>query len=78
MPVPNCLIELLAVKAARWSIGAPGRSPLSHEGLLAQVEYTIGALNRRGIGRNDRVAMVLPNGPEMAAAFVAVGSGATV
>jgi acyl-CoA synthetase (AMP-forming)/AMP-acid ligase II len=28
-----------------------------------------------GIGRGDRVAMVLPNGPEMAAAFLAVASG---
>lgn len=77
MQVTNCLSELLAQTAGDWRIGAPGRSPLSHEGLLAQVEYTIGALNRRGIGRNERVAIVLPNGPEMAAAFVAVGSGAT-
>ena len=30
-----------------------------------------------GIGRNDRVAIVLPNGPEMAAAFVAIACGAT-
>ena len=30
-----------------------------------------------GIGRNDRVAIVLPNGPEMAAAFVAIAAGAT-
>jgi len=30
-----------------------------------------------GMGRNDRVAIVLPNGPEMAVAFVAVAAGAT-
>ena len=30
-----------------------------------------------GIGRNDRVAIVLPNGPEMAAAFIAIACGAT-
>jgi acyl-CoA synthetase (AMP-forming)/AMP-acid ligase II len=30
-----------------------------------------------GIGRNDRVAIVLPNGPEMAVAFIAVAAGAT-
>src|SRR6185437_6119376 len=30
-----------------------------------------------GIGRNDRVAIVLPNGPDMAAAFVAIACGAT-
>jgi amino acid adenylation domain-containing protein len=34
-------------------------------------------LNRIGIGRNDRVAMALPNGPEMAVAFLAVASCAT-
>ena len=30
-----------------------------------------------GIGRGDRVAIVLPNGPEMATAFLAVAAGAT-
>ena len=30
-----------------------------------------------GIGRNDRVAIVLPNGPDMATAFVAIACGAT-
>ena len=38
---------------------------------------TIEALNRLGLGRSDRVAIVLPNGPEMATAFVAVAAGAT-
>jgi len=34
-------------------------------------------LNGIGIGRNDRVAIVLPNGPEMAASFIACASGVT-
>jgi acyl-CoA synthetase (AMP-forming)/AMP-acid ligase II len=38
---------------------------------------TIDRLNQLGIGRNDRVAIVLGNGPQMAAAFVAVAAGAT-
>ena len=33
-------------------------------------------LNGAGIGRGDRVAMVLPNGPEMATAFLGVSAGA--
>ena len=33
-------------------------------------------LNGLGIGRGDRVAIVLPNGPEMAGAFIAVAGGA--
>jgi acyl-CoA synthetase (AMP-forming)/AMP-acid ligase II len=41
------------------------------------VARTVAALAARGIGRNDRVAIVLPNGPEMATAFVAVAAGAT-
>jgi acyl-CoA synthetase (AMP-forming)/AMP-acid ligase II len=77
MPVPQTFSELLSNEAQGWRIGAPGRSPLDHEGLLAQVRYTVDTLNRKGIGRDDRVAIVLPNGPEMAVAFVAVGSGAT-
>ena len=32
---------------------------------------------RCGIGRGDRVAIVLPNGPEMATAFVAVAAAAS-
>ena len=77
MSVPQTMIELLAAETQAWRIGASGRPVLDHGGLLAQVRYTVEALNRKGIGRNDRVAIVLPNGPEMAAAFVAVGSGAT-
>jgi acyl-CoA synthetase (AMP-forming)/AMP-acid ligase II len=35
------------------------------------------ALHGAGVGRGDRVAIVLPNGPEMAAAFVTVAQVAT-
>ena len=59
------------------AIAAPGRAPLTHRGLRALAGRTREALNAMGIGRNDRVAMVLPNGPEMASAFVAVATGAT-
>ena len=54
-----------------------GRAPLSHADLRGLAERTVAALNRIGIGRGDRVAIVLPNGPEMAAAFVAIACGAT-
>jgi acyl-CoA synthetase (AMP-forming)/AMP-acid ligase II len=58
-------------------IGAPDRSPLTHGGLRDLCNRTVQALNRMGIGRNDRVAIVLPNGPEMAACFIAIACGAT-
>ena len=50
---------------------APGRRPLSFGELRRLVDATRERLNGLGIGRNDRVAIVLDNGPEMAACFVA-------
>src|SRR5207302_9186096 len=38
---------------------------------------TVTTLAEHGIGPGDRVALVLENGPEMAAAFLAIASGAT-
>ena len=59
------------------AIGAPGRPWLSYAGLKKLTDDTLAALNGVGIGRGDRVAMVVPNGPEMASSFIAVASGTT-
>ena len=60
------------------AIGAPeGVPPLTYRGLTSLCGRTVAALNGLGVGRDDRVAIVLPNGPEMATAFVCVGAGAT-
>src|ERR1700742_4585078 len=61
----------------RVSIGAPDRASMNYRQLRALAERTVTALNGMGIGRGDRVAIVLPNGPEMASAFIAIGCGAT-
>lgn len=58
------------------ALGAPDRPWLSHGGLREQTARTREALQAAGIGRGDRVAIVLPNGPEMAAAFVSVAQTA--
>src|SRR3984885_3077623 len=50
---------------------------LTYAGLRALIERTCATLNDLGIGLGDRVAIVLPNGPEMAAAFLSVASAAT-
>ena len=55
---------------------APGRKPLSYAALHAQVVRTAAALRRRGIQRDDTVAIVLPNGPEMATAFLSTSVAA--
>tara|TARA_R110002111_G_scaffold176492_4_gene242040 strand:- start:1903 stop:3423 length:1521 start_codon:yes stop_codon:yes gene_type:complete len=59
------------------AIGAPSRSPLSFSELRNLASAIIVRLNELGIGRGDRVAIVLPNGPEMASAFVTVACAAT-
>ncbi len=70
------LTALLAAGANdATALHAPGGAPLSYRALRAQVGRTIATLNALGIGRGDRVAIVLPNGPEMAAAFVGIAAG---
>ncbi len=72
------VIELLSSGAdGDTAITAVDRSPLTYAALRTLVADTVSALRRLGVDRNDRVAIVLPNGPEMAAAFVAVAAGAT-
>lgn len=72
------VIELLSAGAdGDIAITTPDRPPMTYAVLRTLVADTVAALRRLGIGRNDRVAIVLPNGPEMAAAFVAVAAGAT-
>jgi acyl-CoA synthetase (AMP-forming)/AMP-acid ligase II len=76
-PADTVLALLARGAEAAPAIGAPGRPWLTHGGLRALASRTIADLNRLGIGRNDRVAMVLANGPEMAAGFIAIAAGAT-
>jgi acyl-CoA synthetase (AMP-forming)/AMP-acid ligase II len=72
------IIELLNRGAdSATAISAPGRRPLSYSGLRGQVEKTGIALHDLEVGRNDPVAIVLPNGPEMASAFVSIAASAT-
>jgi acyl-CoA synthetase (AMP-forming)/AMP-acid ligase II len=56
------------------AIAAPERLPLTYRCLLGQIDSVIRQLNFLGIDRFDRVAVALPNGPEMAVAFLAIAS----
>jgi len=58
------------------AIGAPGRAWLSYGALRALSADVAASLRAFGVGHADRVAIVLPNGPEMAAAFVTIAQGA--
>ena len=59
------------------AIGAPGRDWMTYGDLKVLTLNVRQALRAAGIGAQDRVAIVLPNGPEMAAAFVTVAQSTT-
>ncbi|MBE9115228.1 AMP-binding protein [Lusitaniella coriacea LEGE 07157] len=56
---------------------AIARSPLTYTQLRDRVHKGITFLQTLGIGYNDRVAIALPNGSEMAVAFLTAACGAT-
>jgi acyl-CoA synthetase (AMP-forming)/AMP-acid ligase II len=77
MSAPQTILDLIASgDDGHPAILAPGCEPLSFAALRALTRETVASLNRLAIGRGDRVAIVLPNGPEMAAAFIAMAAGA--
>lgn len=57
-----------AVRAAVASID--GRQPISHQMIYSFVEDFGPKLHEWGYGRSDRIALVLPNGPELALAIL--------
>ena len=56
------------------AIAAPDRLPLTYEALWRQIEKSAYTLNRLGVGKGKRVAIALPQGSDMAVAFLAVSS----
>ncbi len=75
--IPRLLEEKKKSIPDQVAILAPAKAPLTYDRLFTQVQETAAVLNDLGIGRGDRVALVLPNGPAMAVSFLAVASCAT-
>ena len=72
------LIEVLDNGAgAHSAIVAPGGPTLTYDELKAQIARLMAQLRGFGIQRGDRVAIVLPNGIEVIASFLAVSGVAT-
>ena len=69
------ITELLAAaEPDAPAIASPGREALTHAQLRSEIDRLADQLRAAGVGRGDRVAIVLPNGPQAAIAFLAVAS----
>ena len=70
--------QIINIQAKRTpqaiSILAPGRPPLTFAQLKQTVDYIQRSLIENGFSKNDRIALVLPNGPEMAVVFLGVST----
>ena len=72
---PPTIPELLDIGGGdAHAIAAPGQPDLSYDDLRQTVHRGAGALAAAGLGRGDRIAIVLDNGPEAAVAFLAATS----
>ncbi len=79
MPLAHTLQELVHPAKDRdeaCALVAPSREPLSYRAFREQTATILAVLRQGNVDRTDRVALVLPNGPEMAAATVAIASSA--
>src|SRR2546423_3093004 len=80
-PDAMCLYDLLRGHAERnpkaAAILGPEGLTITYGQLIRQINSAIAMFRAAGIGRNDRVAIVLPNGPEVAVACLATACCAT-
>jgi len=61
-------------RPASPAILSPGRAALTYHGLWEEVQQVAGTLHEFGLGRGARIALILPEGPELAVAELAIAS----
>jgi acyl-CoA synthetase (AMP-forming)/AMP-acid ligase II len=76
----SSLYDLLRGHAQRFAdasaILAPECAPLSYRRLYRHIDDIGRTLRAKGLGRDDRIAVLMPNGPELAVVIVAVAANA--
>jgi acyl-CoA synthetase (AMP-forming)/AMP-acid ligase II len=76
----SSLYDLLQGHAQRFAdapaILAPDCAPLSYRRLYRHIDDIGRTLRAKGIGSDDRIAVLMPNGPQLAVAIVAVAANA--
>jgi acyl-CoA synthetase (AMP-forming)/AMP-acid ligase II/acyl carrier protein len=75
--IARLLLQRSLTNPEAVAILAPDRQPVTYARLWAQIEQVARVFRQWGIGPNDRIAVVLPDGTEMAAAFLAISASAT-
>jgi acyl-CoA synthetase (AMP-forming)/AMP-acid ligase II/acyl carrier protein len=74
LSVRRLIQEAVERDADAPALYAPDRIPLNYGRLLARVDTVANALARAGVGSGDAVAVVVPNGPDMALACLGIAS----
>jgi acyl-CoA synthetase (AMP-forming)/AMP-acid ligase II len=74
--IPDLLARHADARPADVALLAPGRESLTYAGLWRHVQHIAADLAARGFTRGDRIAVVLPEGPELATAVLATVSAA--
>src|SRR5688572_21616780 len=74
--IPGLLRRSAEVVPDAPALAGPGRPALTYGDLHDQTIAVAGRLGRLGIKRHDRIALVHANGPELAAAFLAISTAA--
>ncbi|MGB8646884.1 MAG: AMP-binding protein [Anaerolineae bacterium] len=72
--LPNIIAAHADTSPDSIALLAPGQAPLTYRQLATEIDIAVQQLHSFGIERQDRVAIVLPNGPHMAVAFLAVAA----
>ena len=75
--LPELLDHQAKVLSAKPALEAPSRQALTYANLWEQVASAVKMLKGASVTPADRVALLLPNGPEMAVAFLAAASAAS-
>lgn len=75
---PGTVAGLLSARAAGPALITTDGKVLDHAGLVREVDRLATQLRAVGLGPKDRIAVALPNGPEMALVLLAVMSVACV
>src|SRR5262249_45140270 len=71
------LLDLLAGADDSPALIAPQKTPLTYGVMRGNVQQLAGQLNRFGLGRGDRIAIAMPNGPELILTWFATAPAAT-